>query len=268
MLQRDLFFFGVGNALFGSNLRLVAMAFIVLLAGCSRDLDLTQFENMAPEAILERGLIEVKSKNYRDAIQIFEELERLHPYSRLTADAQLNAGDCNYEIKKYDDAVTSFEIFIKTHPRHEKVPYALYILGLINFEQMPIVERDQDQTIKALSFLTELVTKYPSSEYAKKAKEMINVLRQQMAGREVYVARYYQKRNNYAAAVGRLNVVLGSYSETIHVPEAMLRLVECYVAMGFFDEAEAVNQLLQKDFATTQWAKYSKQLLENQAAKQ
>jgi outer membrane protein assembly factor BamD len=133
---------------------------------------------------------------------------------------------------------------------------------------MPIVERDQEQTVKALSYLIELVTKYPSSEYTNKAKEMISTLRQQMAGREVYVARYYQRRNNYAAAVGRLNVVLGSYSETIHVPEAMHRLVECYVAMGFFSEAEAVNRLLQRDFAATQWAQYSRQLLAGQATKQ
>ncbi|MDR2598376.1 MAG: outer membrane protein assembly factor BamD, partial [Holosporales bacterium] len=112
-----------------TRIRLAAITCIVFLVGCSRDLDLTQFENMPPEKILERGLNEMKSKNYGDAIQIFEELERLHPYSRLKAEAQLNAGDCSYAIKKYDEAVTSFEVFIKTHPRNEKVPYALYMLG-------------------------------------------------------------------------------------------------------------------------------------------
>jgi outer membrane protein assembly factor BamD len=252
--------------LFSSRIRLAAV-FVILLAGCSKDLDLTQFENVAPEKILERGLNEMKSKNYADAVQIFEELERLHPYSRLTADAQLNAGNCNYELKKYDESTTSFEVFIKTHPRHAKVPYALYMLGLINHEQMAIVERDQESTVKALSYLNELVSRYPSSEYTEKAKVMIGALRQQVAGREVYVARYYQKRNNYAAAVGRLNVVLNLYNETIHIPEAMHRLVECYVAMGFFGEAEAVNKLLQKNFADTQWAQYSRQLLENQSDK-
>jgi outer membrane protein assembly factor BamD len=246
---------------------LATLVCVIFLAGCSKDLDLTEFENVSPDKILERALSEMESKNYENAIQIFEELERLHPYSRLTADAQINAGNCNYAIKKYDEAITSFEIFIKTHPRHEKVPYALYMLGVINFEQMPIIERDQEVTIKALSYFKELVTKYPESEYVTRANEMVGILRQQIAGREVYVARFYQERHNYAAAVGRLNIVIGSYAETIHVPEAMHRLVECYAAMGFFEEAEAVNQLLQKNFVETQWAKYSKQLLVSQTAK-
>ncbi|MDR1476097.1 MAG: outer membrane protein assembly factor BamD [Holosporales bacterium] len=244
--------------------RFSALLCIVLLVGCSRDLDMSGFEHMPPEKVLELGIKAMNEKNYSVAIQIFEEFERLYPYSRLTADAQINAGDCNYRAKKYDDAITSFEIFVKTHPQHKKVPYALYMLGLINFEMMPIVERDQESTIKAISYLSELCTRYEDSEYVKQATEMVKKLRQQMAGREVYVARFYQKRNNYAAAVVRLNVVINSYPETIHVPEAFHRLVECYVAMGFFDEAALVNQILQKNFSDTQWAKYASQLLSRQ----
>lgn len=233
----------------------------IFLAGCSKDLDLQYLENKNADEILKLGKKEMDAKNYSDAVQIFEELERLHPYSKLTADAQLNAGDCNYKNKKYDEAASSYEIFIKTHPTHEKVPYALYMLGTINYEQMPIIERDQESTAKALAYLAELCKRYPDSKYVKDSESKIKELRQQMAGREVYVARYYQSRHNYAAAVGRLNTVIDVYMSTSHAPEALHRLVECYVAMGFFDEAKIINQILQKEFPKTKWAEYSRNLL-------
>ena len=234
----------------------------LLLAGCSKDLDLQKYENKGAEEIFKAGEKEMKAKSYADAIQIFEELERLHPYSKLIADSQLNHGDCSYKIKKFDEATTAYEIFVKTHPTHEKVPYALYMLGLINFEQMPIVERDQETTAKALAYFYEICKRYKDSEYVKLAEPMIKKSRQQMAGREVYVGRYYQSRNNYAAAVGRFNTVIDVYPTTEHAPEALLRLAECYAAMGLFDEAKLVNKVLQKEFSKTQWAGYAKNLLE------
>jgi outer membrane protein assembly factor BamD len=247
--------------------KLCAVACVVLVAGCSRDIDLSKLENKQPEEILKYGKSEAGKKNYGDAVQIYDELQRLYPYSRLTADAQIEAGDCNYKAKKYEEAISSFEIFVKTHPMHKSVPYALFMLGVIHFEQMPIIERDQDHTVMALSYLLELRSKYSDSEYAKKAYDMIIKLRQQMAGREVYVARYYQKRHNYAAAIVRLNVVISSYSETEHVPEAMHRLVECYVSMGFLNEAQLVNGILQQACADTKWANYSKQLISSKMNK-
>jgi outer membrane protein assembly factor BamD len=235
----------------------------LLLTNCSRDLDLQKLENKSPEEIMKMGKSEMEAKRYSDAVQIFEELERLYPYSKLTAEAQLNAGDCNYTAKKYDEASSSYEIFVKTHPTHNKVPYAIYMLGKINFEQIPIIERDQEVTANSLSYFTELCKRYPKSEYIKEAEEKIKFLKQQMAAREVYVARYYQRRHNYAAAVGRLNTVVDLYYTTDHAPEALHRLVECYVAMGFFEEAKTVHKVLQKEYPKTQWAEYSKRLLES-----
>ncbi|MDR0640440.1 MAG: outer membrane protein assembly factor BamD [Holosporales bacterium] len=244
--------------------RLVISVAILLLAGCSRDLDLKHLEKLTAEKILEQGEQKMKDGNHEDAVQIFEELERLYPYSKLTATAQIYAGDCNYKMKNYDEAVTAYEIFIKTHPIHKKVPYALFMLGLVNFEQMPIIERDQEFTVKALSYFSELHSRFPQSEYVKASEEMVKNLRQQMAGREVYAARFYQKRKNYAAAIMRLNVVLEEYRDTKHVPEAMHRLIECYVAMGLIQEAERVNALLQRNFSRESWAGYARSLLQNE----
>ncbi len=233
----------------------------MLLCGCSKEIDFEAMEKNTAEEIFAKGKKEMTDGNYNDAAKIFEELEKLHPYSKLTVDAELLAGDCYYQKGKVDEAISSYEIFVKTHPTHEKVPYALYMLGLVNYEQIAIIERDQESTITALSYFEELCTRYPGSKYIKDAKEKIKDLHDQQAGREVYVARYYQNRFNYAAAIGRLNTVIDRYPETIHAPEAMLRLIECYIAMGFDNEARTVNKILQEKHRSSKWAEHARNLI-------
>ncbi|MDR0942396.1 MAG: outer membrane protein assembly factor BamD, partial [Holosporales bacterium] len=195
---------------------LLIATFALLITGCSRDIDFEGMEKKSGEEIFSLGEKEMKEKHYSDAAKVFEELERLYPYSKLTAEAQLKTGECYYRAKKYNEAVASFEIFVKTHPTHEKTPYAVYMLGLINYQQMPIVERDQEATVEALSYFKELCERYPESKYVNDAEKKIKEIREQLAGREVYVARYYQRHKNYAAAIGRLNTVVEMYQDTAH----------------------------------------------------
>lgn len=241
--------------------KIFLLSLLILLSGCSKDIDFESFEKKSAKEIFSIGKEEEASKNYSDAVKVFEELERIHPYANLVADAQLAAGDCNYKAKKYNEALSSYEIFVKTHPTHDKVPYAIYMLGMINFEQMPIIERDQESTITALAYFEELCARYPDSSYANESKAKIKTLRNQIAAKEVDVARYYLKKKNYAAAIGRLNVVIDNFLDTAHAPEAMFRLMESYVAMGVVNEAKTVNRLLQKDHKNTEWASYATKLL-------
>lgn len=241
--------------------RVFLLGLILLLTGCTGDVDLEEMEKNSAEEILKIGKTKMTQKDYSEAAKIFEQLEKFHPYSKLTANAQLLAGDCYYKKGKYNEASSSYEIFVKTHPIHEKVPYALYMLGLINFEQMPIIERDQEATVMALSYFEEICNRYPETTYAKEAKKKIKTLRNQIAGREVFVARYYQKRVNYAAAVGRLNSVIDNYLDTVHAPEAMLRLIECYTAMGFKNEAITINKILQRSHGDSVWAGHARKIL-------
>ena len=161
---------------------------VILLCGCSKDIDFESMEKNTADEIFAMGKKEMTAKNYSDAAKIFEELEKLHPYSRLIADAELLAGDCYYKKGKFDEAISSYEIFVKTHPTHKKVPYAIYMLGVINYEQMAIIERDQEATVTAKSYLEELCARYPESEYVKDAQKKIKDLQDQQAGREVYIA--------------------------------------------------------------------------------
>jgi outer membrane protein assembly factor BamD len=240
---------------------LYCVATVVLLAGCSKELDLKDIENKGADEIFALAKSSMESGKYDDAVQIFTEFCKLYPYSKLCCEAELLSGDCKHKRKKYDEATAYYESFIKAHPMNEKVPYALYMLASINFEQMPIIERCQEPTVKALSYFSELCERFPDSGYVKDAKEKIILLNRQLAGREVYVARHYQSRKNYAAAICRLNTVIDSYRSTIHVPESLHRLVECYVAMGLVDEAIRPYGILKREFPQTSWARHSESLL-------
>jgi outer membrane protein assembly factor BamD len=233
----------------------------LLLAGCSKDLDLTLLEKNSADEVFAKGKKEMEAGNYSDAVKIFEEFERLYPYSKLMSETQLLAGECNYKLRKYEEASVFFEVFVKTHPTHKEVPYALYRLGMMHYEQMPIIERDQEQTGLSLTYFCELCQRYPKSEFAADAKRKIKDLREQLAGKEVDTARFYQKRGNYVSAINRLNIVVDHYRDTTHTPEAQLRLVECYCAMGLSHEAELVHTVLKRVYPQSKWTRYSEELL-------
>jgi outer membrane protein assembly factor BamD len=245
-------------------MRRYLLSFLALsLIGCSSDIDIKGFEHKNAEDIYKAATSCMEKKDYSDAIKIFEELEKLHPYSKQSVISQVKLGDCYREMKRFEESISEYEIFIKTHPTHELVPYAVYMLGLVNYGQIPIIERDQEATIKSLECFRTLIRMYPNCKYVPDVLKKIKELRHHLAGREIYISKYYQAHNNYAAAICRLNTVLKLYSDTDHLAEALYRLVECYVAMGFFSEAAKENEMLQKQFANTNWAQYSQKLMKN-----
>ncbi|MDR1488849.1 MAG: outer membrane protein assembly factor BamD [Holosporales bacterium] len=242
--------------------RLLFFSIVFLLAGCSKnDIDLKQFENKQADFIYSSAKSYMDSKKYKEAVQIFEELEKQYPYSKHIPLSQIYMADSYYNMKKYEEAATTYEIFIKTHATHKMIPYALFMLGKLSYDQILIVERDQDEAAQSLEYFETLVQQFPNSEYVKSANNFIKLTRQHLAGRELYVAKYYQSKKNYAAAICRLNTVIDNYEDTNLMPEALHRLIECYTAMGFVDEARKVFAVLDKDYKTTSWYEHSKKLL-------
>lgn len=235
----------------------------LLLCGCSNEINMKTLEDKSDEFILTTAKNSINNKKYKQAIEILQEFEKLYPYSKLTPEAQLLTCDCYERDKANDAAIAAYTIFVTINPSHEKVSYAMFKIGSIYFNQIRKNIRDQQDTTKALTYLLELQNRYPNSIYAKEAEDMIQQCHKQMAGREVHIARYYQKKENYAAAVSRLNTVVDNYLDSNHAPEALHRLVECYISMGFVKEAVLVNKLLQTQHPNSQWAKYSNNLLQN-----
>jgi len=143
-----------------------------------------------------------------------------------------------YLDTSYGDAIIALERFIQLHPSNKDVPYAYYLKGLSYYEQISDVSRDQAMTKSALAAFKELVTRFPQSKYARDAKVKLDLTVDHLAGKEMAIGRYYQNQKQYLAAINRFRRVVDKYQSTTHVPEALTRLAESYMALGLVDEAK------------------------------
>jgi outer membrane protein assembly factor BamD len=189
----------------------------------------------------------------KEAVRLFDEVERQHPYSVWATKAQLMSGFVQYMANKYDEAILALNRFIELHPGHRDVAYAQYLKALCYYEQISDVERDQQMTQRALESLQEVVRRYPQSQYARDARLKIDLTRDHLAGKEMEVGRYYLKRGNYLAAINRFRKVVDDYQVTSHVPEALHRLVEAYTALGLTEEARKAAAVLGHNYPGSEW---------------
>ena len=157
----------------------------------------------------------------------------------------------------YDDCVTAAQRYITLHPGSADAAYAQYLIGASNFEEIPDITRDQARTEKALGALEEVIRKYPTSEYAVSAKQKIEVARDQLAGKEMEIGRYYLDKKDYTGAINRFKVVVTKYQTTRHVEEALMRLTEAYMALGIVDEAQTAAAVLGHNFPDSIWYKHA-----------
>ena len=225
------------------------------LAGCSwfsSDKDKPYVETPV-EILYNRALDDLSRQDYKDAAKEFEEVDRQHPYSVWATKAQIMAAFTYYQSNKYDDAIIALDRFIQLHPGHKDIPYAYYLKGLCFYEQISDVGRDQRVTQQALDALAEVVKRYPDTPYARDARLKVELTIDHLAGKEMLVGRYYQKNQQYVGAINRYRTVIERYQTTTHVPEALHRLVECYLALGVKTEAKEAAAVLGYNFPGSDW---------------
>lgn len=237
--------------------RPAAMAMAVLftlgvLTACETD-DAAEYVERPVEQIYNQALGALQAREYKQAANLFDEVERQHPYSIWATKAQLMAAYAHYQETQYDDAIIALERFIQLHPSHKDVPYAYYLKALCFYEQISDVARDQKMTDLARKTLRELITRYPNSKYTRDAKLKYELTEDHLAGKEMEIGRYYHRQGQYLAAINRFKMVLAKYQTTTHVPEALHRLAEAYTALGLTDEAERVASVLGHNFPGSEW---------------
>jgi outer membrane protein assembly factor BamD len=199
--------------------------------------------------------------NYQQAARSFEEVERQHPYSEWATRAQLMSAYAFYEGNQYDEAVAAAQRFIDLHPGHKDVAYAFYLIGVSHYEQMSDVGRDQKMTEEALQTFDELIRRFPDSTYARDATLKVDLARDHLAGKEMEIGRYYLRQGKYVAAINRFQNVIERYQTTTHVPEALHRLTEAYLALGVQQEARKTAAVLGYNFPGSRWYQDSYALL-------
>jgi outer membrane protein assembly factor BamD len=158
-----------------------------------------------------------------------------------------------YLIDSYDDAIPALERFIDLHPGNRGAAYAYYLRALCYYEQIADVNRDQGNTEEAQRALSDVIARFPNTPYARDATLKLDLVRDHLAGKEMAVGRYYQERGQYLAAINRYKTVVDQYQTTTHVPEALERLTEAYVALGIFSEAEHTASVLGYNYPGSEW---------------
>ena len=236
------------------RLFLMSLLALPLLAGCSS----TKSEKEAPperpaQELFDEGQKALDADKYKTASKSFDEVERQHPYSDLAPKAKLLSAYAHYSAEEYDDAIIGFDQFLSLHPSNPDAPYALYLKALCYYEQISDVSRDQDMTRKAMESLALVSSRYPDSPYAKEATLKLDLTRDHLAGKEMEIGRWYERQDQLQAAINRFRTVVDSYQTTSHVPEALHRLVECYVKLGLIDEAKQTAAVLGHNYPGSAW---------------
>jgi outer membrane protein assembly factor BamD len=191
--------------------------------------------------------------NYALAATIFDEVERQHPYSIWARRAQLMSAFSYYAAKDHTKSIESAQRFLSIHPGNKDAPYAHYLIALNHYEQIRDVRRDQGSTRNALETLGELVRRYPDTRYAADARLKIDLVRDHLAGKEMEIGRFHQRRGMWLASISRFRRVIDEYQTTSHTPEALMRLTESYLALGIPEEARKSAAVLGANYPNTKW---------------
>ena len=196
-----------------------------------------------------------QTKDPKAAAKKFEEVDRQHPYSEWARKSLLMSAYAAYESGDYDTCIGSATRYVTLHPGSPDAAYAQYLIAASHYDQIPDISRDQGRTEKAINALQAVVRNYPTSEYATSAKAKLEAARDQLAGKEMAVGKYYMEKRDFTAAINRYKSVVTQYQTTRHVEEALYRLTEAYMAIGINGEAQTAAAVLGHNFPDSRWYK-------------
>lgn len=232
---------------------------ILFIAGCGGDDGLVQ--DGGPEALYERGYTAMQSGNFPIAGQAFLMLEARYPFSNVTRQAQLDLIYLYYRSNQPEAAIDAAEEFERENPTHPRVDYALYMKGLVYFDEAPgILERlfkvdlslrPPKDTLRAFSTFQELIRRFPDSKYVPDARQRMIFLRNRLAQYENHVARYYLDRGAYVAAVQRTKYALERYPGAPQIADTLRLMIEAYESLGMMDLAADTSRVLAESFPST-----------------
>ncbi|TBW38701.1 outer membrane protein assembly factor BamD [Siculibacillus lacustris] len=252
----------VGGTTIRGALRRVSCVAVMaaMLAGCSSTKD-DVLDTTPADQLYNEGLINLEAGKRAEAAKKFEDVDRLHPYSTYGKKAVLMQAYTQFQRGSYTDAIQAAQRFVTMYPTSPDAAYAQYLVAESYYRQIPEVSRDQQRTNSALEAYAELIQKYPTSPYAEDGRKKILLVKDQLAGKEMDVGRFYLSKHQYLAAINRFKSVVSDYQTTRHVEEALARLVECYYALGIVPEAKTAAAVLGHNFPESPWYKDSYALL-------
>jgi len=244
---------------------LCAAAAALALAGCAHKKakpDLAYIERPVDQ-LYAAGAVQLDQHHWNEGVTYFKEVERQHPYSEWSRRAIMMQAYAHYESNNYEEAVADANRFIELYPGTSAAAYAYYIKAECYFEEILDVGRDQAASQQALSGMREVVRRFPRTEYAEDARLKIDMINDQLAGKEMTIGRWYLRAGDTISAIGRFKTVVDKYQTTSDTPEALYRLVEAYLTLGLVDEAKRNAAVLGFNFPGDPWYADAYRLMES-----
>ena len=198
---------------------------------------------------------------YFIASKKFSEAEVILPKIEYSAKALLMSSYCLYLISFYEEANTGLERYIIQYPTDKNIPYAHYLRAITLYEQILDETKDINPLLKSRDQIDLFLKKFPDTEYALDLKFKKDLIINQLAAKEMYVAKYYISTQKWIPAINRLKTIVKDYSETIFIEEALHRLVEVYYRVGLEDEARKAAVILGYNYNSSQWYEQSYKIL-------
>ena len=238
-------------------------ALILLITNCSKkeEISIKPPDEKESYQIYREALEAMNKGEYFFAASKFSEAEKIIPVIDHSAKALLMSSYCYYIINFYDEAISSLENFLKKYPADQNVQYALYLVVLSNYEQILDEKKDINPLLKTKKLIEDYIQKYPDSDYSLDLKFKLDLIKNQLAAKEIYVAKYYIETQKWIPAINRLKVVVNDFEETIYIEEALHRLVEIYYNLGLINEAEKTAKILGYNYNSSKWYENSYSLL-------
>ncbi len=251
--------------IFSGFKKIALVACILAISACSKTDNNSDFavdEIIAPDTLYNQALANLDAGDLSETQKRLSDLDSQHPYSEYSRRSLILNTFINYRKGAYAEAANSGNRFLQLYPGDKDAAYAQYIIGMSHFKRIPHITRDQSTTSKAYNAMNAVVEKYPESEYVEDAQEKILITRDQLAGKQMLVGRYYQERREFLAAINRYRKVVETYPSTRHVEEALARLTESYYSLGLVQEAQNSAAVLGHNFPDSKWYDESYKLLQ------
>jgi len=234
---------------------LVLLFFLFLISSCGKEerveIEVTD-EEMAVKVYAE-AVEALKVGDAYYASNKFKEVENLMPQTEWAAKASLLSAYAEYTRNSYNKSVFGLERHIKKYPADINIPYAHYLIAICYYEQILDEKKDLQFLLKSKDKFKFVVSQFPDTDYAIDAKFKLDLIQDQLAAKEMYVARYYMKTEKWIPALNRLKKVVNDYDDTVFIEEALHRLVEVYYKIGLTEEAKKAAAILGYNYGSSIW---------------
>ena len=233
---------------------------IVVFFGCGKDKEnklIIKEQNLETQMVraYKEGLNFLDKEDGLSAAKKFNEAELLFPQSEWAPKSALMAAYSYYAYDYYGDSIYELEQFIKKYPKDERISYANFLLAMCYYQSIVDEKKDLEPLLKARDKFIYVVENYPNTDFAMDAQFKLDLIREILASKEMYLGSYYIQKGKWIAAINRFKTVINDYETTIYVEEALHRLVELHYKIGLENEAKKYANLLGYNYLSSDWYK-------------